>query len=334
MNSSNSFNICPRCGNANALNAKYCSRCGGQLKVPEEPVVCQKCHTRNTPMANYCRNCGVELKVGLATKICPKCGKAVDASDNVCACGYSFVTLQQTNPTVKAVNVSQTKSSASASSQKTRTVHNTKGGRGWAIAAMVLILLFAYYIIAPYAVFKADGEIAAKLRPVFLVNFEKGFIFCEGVEYTNMYGFNYMDTLVASLINGTFAETFDSLGMGNILIMVLTVIFVVAALAHLIASLIRSINGKRAKQANWTFLILAVLSTLIIGLIALFYYVPSVSEGFLAKISSWFALTIGSGEEVTSYSLGYAIWAIPLYFWFFFLYSLCSKAKKLKEKVA
>ena len=77
MNSSNSFNICPRCGNSNSLNAKYCSRCGAQLKVPTEAVVCHKCHTRNYSLANFCRNCGATLKVGAQTKICPRCGREI-----------------------------------------------------------------------------------------------------------------------------------------------------------------------------------------------------------------------------------------------------------------
>ena len=82
MNSSNSFNICPRCGNSNSLNAKYCSRCGAQLKVPQEAVVCPKCHTRNSSLANFCRNCGATLKVGAQTKICPRCGKEIGAEAN------------------------------------------------------------------------------------------------------------------------------------------------------------------------------------------------------------------------------------------------------------
>ena len=98
MNGSNSFNICPRCGNSNSLNAKYCSRCGAQLKVPTEAVVCHKCHTRNSSLANFCRNCGATLKVGAQTKICPRCGREIGAAENMCACGYSFVTMQQTEP--------------------------------------------------------------------------------------------------------------------------------------------------------------------------------------------------------------------------------------------
>ncbi|MBO5866822.1 MAG: zinc ribbon domain-containing protein, partial [Clostridia bacterium] len=89
MLSSNSFNLCPHCGNSNTLNARFCSRCGTQLKVPEEVVVCRNCGTRNSPMANFCRNCGSQLKVGEQTKICPRCRNEVPAGDNTCACGYS-----------------------------------------------------------------------------------------------------------------------------------------------------------------------------------------------------------------------------------------------------
>ncbi len=178
---SNSFNICPRCGNSNSLNAKYCSRCGAQLKVPEEAVVCPKCHTRNSSLANFCRNCGATLKVGAQTKICPRCGKEINADDNICACGYSFVTLQQTEP--KRVNVESTnkkdkkrdkkhqeqlpvvqQQQATNSSKKKKPVYSKKGGRGFAIFAMLLLAVFCYLVIAP-----------ATARPAFLVKFDKGF---------------------------------------------------------------------------------------------------------------------------------------------------------------
>ena len=168
MNSSNSFNICPRCGNSNSLNAKYCSRCGAQLKVPQEAVVCPKCHTRNSSLANFCRNCGATLKVGAQTKICPRCGKEIGAEENVCACGYSFVTLQQTEP--RPVNVASTNKSKKDKKRdkrqqhavdeqqtvqqggKTKTTYSKKGGRGFAIFATLLLAVFCYFIIAPEGV--------------------------------------------------------------------------------------------------------------------------------------------------------------------------------------
>lgn len=330
MNSSNSFNICPRCGNANALSAKYCSRCGGQLKVPEEPVVCHKCHTRNTPMANFCRNCGVELKVGLETKICPKCGKEVDAGDSICVCGYSFVTLQETLPAKNAVRVADEADSETPSvktTQKTKDVYNTKGGRGWAIAALVLLLLFAYYIITPYASFSEKGDVLVVFRPEFLVNLDGGFI-NRGDTVNTIYGYGYIYELVNIIKSvadgGSFSEIVEMLGMGNMMIMAVTVAFIVAALAHLIVCITRICTGKRSKRANWTYLVLAVITTLVIGLITLFYYVqlPEV----MSIITNLFA--IGGAN------LGVAVWAIPVYFWFFFLYSLCAKAKKLQEHVA
>lgn len=170
MNSSNSFNICPRCGNSNSLNAKYCSRCGTQLKVPQEAVVCHKCHTRNSSLANFCRNCGATLKVGAQTKICPRCGREIGADENVCACGYSFVTLQQTEPRpviVASTNKSkkdkkhdkkhqeqqvveqQTEQQNGKNKSKTKTAYSNKGGRGFAIFATLLLAVFCYLIIAP-----------------------------------------------------------------------------------------------------------------------------------------------------------------------------------------
>ena len=329
MNGSNSFNICPRCGNSNALNAKYCSRCGAQLKVPEEPVVCHKCHTRNTPMANFCRNCGTTLKVGAETKICPKCGKEVSVDENVCVCGYSFVTMQQTMPSNTPIESADNTAAETGEVTVSKKVYNTKGGRGWAIAALVLLLLFAYYVIAPFVIINPAGEPIMKLRPEFLVNLEKGIVVEDGVA---LYGLDYVLKLIGAVMlviqGNEFGEALSlyNLSIGNIMIAVLVVAFVITVAVHFIVAFVRSFTTKRSKRMNWYFLIMAILSTLVIGLITLFYYVQP-SEGFFAQVASWFALPDGT-------ELGFAIWALPLYFWFFYLYSLGAKAKVLKEQAA
>lgn len=177
MNSSNSFNICPRCGNSNSLNAKYCSRCGAQLKVPTEAVVCHKCHTRNSSLANFCRNCGATLKVGAQTKICPRCGREIGAEENMCACGYSFVNMQQTEP--KRADVSSTNKEKKRDKKRDKKVVETtytetsegkekkpkqkKSGRGFALFAFLILAVFVVAIILPAS---ARGP---------LVNFDKGF---------------------------------------------------------------------------------------------------------------------------------------------------------------
>ena len=337
MNSSNSFNICPRCGNSNALNAKYCSRCGGQLKVPEEPVVCHKCHTHNTPMANFCRNCGTALKVGSETKICPRCGKEVSGDQAICQCGYSFVTYQQTMPSATPVDVSvlrEDKAQETAQVQPENNVerkkkgkapssYSRKGGRGWAIAGIILLLIFAYYIVAPYVLPVGNG---VTLRPEFLVKVDKGFI--SDADTPAVYGYDSIAAVVdiaKSLFTSGNGVTFSSINWASaeMMILYLVVIYVVTAFVHLLVCFIRCFTGKRSKHMNWYFMIMAIVSTLLIGLITLFYHV-AMPDGFMQKVASWFAL--GEGNV-----LGYAIWAIPLYFWFFFFYSLCAKAKKVKE---
>ena len=328
MNGSNSFNICPRCGNSNALSAKYCSRCGAQLKVPEEPLVCHKCRTRNSPMANFCRNCGTTLKVGSETKICPRCGSEVSAEVGVCECGYSFVSYQQTLPNVEPVDVSTVKpeqeaNGAQAQEQPKQTndkVYNTKGGRGWAIVGILFVLLFAYYIVAPYVLSIGNG---VTLRPSALVNLDKGFVVNSEQSYT-MYGYNFIADCISLIKANGFSAAFGQWPIGMWMITALTVVFAVTAVVHLIVCIVRSFTAKRSKKANLYFLIMAIISTLLVGLITLFAFVKP--NGGLATVASWFALSAGS-------TLGYAIWAIPVYFWFFYLYSIGAKAKVLKEKL-
>ena len=334
MNSSNSFNICPRCGNSNALNARYCSRCGGQLKVPEEPVVCHKCHTHNTPMANFCRNCGATLKVGSETKICPRCGKEVNGDKAVCDCGYSFVTYQQTIPnTDTAVDVSVLKAEqgyVEGQTQEQSThdkpekkkkenvekVYSNKSGRGWAIAALVLLLLFAYYVVVPYMA-----------RPSVVVSMDGGFTNQSTVP-TATYAYDHVAGLVNNIMaivgGAAVGETLLAHGVAGLMIVALTLITLVTMLAHLIVVIVRIVNKKRSKKMNLYFLIVAILSTLVVGLMTLFKFV-AVTKGFMVTVAGWFILPEGT-------SLGFAIWAIPVYFWFFYIYSLCAKAKVLKEQ--
>lgn len=306
MNSSNSFNICPRCDSANELNAQYCSRCGGPLKIPDQPVECPQCHSRNTPMAEFCRSCGAPLK------------------------GDAQTTQQTSSEANTAASTASTdeQSSETAKMRKAKKVYNTKGGRGWAIGAIVMILLFAYYVMAPFVITVGGKDIT--VRPEFLVNIDIGFIGIKGQPEFSAYGYNYIETMIdwaKDIANGaTFGEAVETLGAGNIMILVLTIAFVIAAFTHLVISIVRLCAGKRSKHANWTFLALAIVSTLIVGLLAVFHYAPMPKS--MSAFASWFYLSNGDSQGV---NLGYAIWAIPLYYWVFFGYSFGAKAKQLQE---
>ena len=318
MNSSNSFNICPRCGNSNALSARYCSRCGGPLKVPEEPVICHKCHTHNSPVANFCRNCGTLLKKDAETRTCPKCGKEVSKDRLTCSCGYSFDVKQQpqSNDKVDRKEKKAVKATKEPKQPKVKgdKVYGTKGGRGWAIAGIIFVLLFAYLIVAPY-----------QARPTFLTNFDKGLF---NSDELTAYGYNCVANIISivkDVVGGAnFVDVIGSFSIAEVMILVLAVIFIVTALVHLVVCIIRSVTTKRSKKMNLYFLIVAIVTTLVVGLMTLFTFVD-MPKGFLQTVASWFVLPSGL-------SLGWAIWAIPLYFWFFFLYSLFAKAKKLKEQ--
>ena len=303
----NSYNICPRCGNSNSLSAKYCSRCGGQLKVPEEPVVCHKCHTRNSPMANFCRNCGAELKVGYQTKICPKCGKEVDAHDNVCTCGYSFVTLQQTAPSKNPLPAGAVPVSSYGKSKK---VYITKGGRAWAIVALIVLMLFAYYILMP----SNSGELS--LRPSALNGFDKGI----AVDEITLYGGNYLYMLFAAMGNGGLA----TIGSANVLIAVLVAMTAIAMIAQFAVSFVRAVTGRRPKRFGWYYLAMFCITLIAVGLITLFNNI-TVGSAFMQSVAGAFRLPEGA-------ILGNALWAIPLYNLLFFLLFLASKARYLKEK--
>ncbi|MBQ2914769.1 MAG: zinc ribbon domain-containing protein [Clostridia bacterium] len=320
MLSSNSFNLCPHCGNSNTLNARFCARCGTQLKVPEEVVVCRACGTRNSPMANFCRNCGSQLKVGEQTKICPRCRKEVPASDNTCSCGYSFATITTVAPT--ADTTASAREERRGKKQKGvragRAVVSKKGGRAFAIVAMVFLLVFAYFFVAPQ-----------NLRPSFLA-FDKG-LYYEGKNIA--YGYTFILLLLYQIIDAVsnpggnmFNAIMGALGdnVAKIMVSIMVVIFVLCVVVHFIVCFTRAFTSKRSKKANKFYLVLAVLTTVATALILL----PQLlGADFLGGVLKIFAMPDGFG-------FGWVLCAIPAYYWFFFIYSAIAKGKSLTEQVA
>lgn len=320
MLSSNSFNLCPHCGNSNTLNARFCARCGTQLKVPEEVVVCRACGTRNSPMANFCRNCGSQLKVGEQTKICPRCRKEVPASDNTCSCGYSFATITTVAPT--AGTTASARDERRGKKQKGvragRAVVSKKGGRAFAIVAMVFLLVFVYFFVAPQ-----------NLRSSFLA-FDKG-LYYEGKNIA--YGYTYILLLLYQIIDAVsnpggnmFNAIMGALGdnVAKIMVSIMVVIFVLCVVVHFIVCFTRAFTSKRSKKANKFYLVLAVLTTVATALILL----PQLlGADFLGGVLKIFAMPDGFG-------FGWVLCAIPAYYWFFFIYSAIAKGKSLTEQVA
>ena len=324
MLSSNSFNLCPHCGNSNTLNARFCARCGTQLKVPEEVVVCRACGTRNSPMANFCRNCGSQLKVGEQTKICPRCRKEVPASDNTCSCGYSFATITTVAPT--AGTTASAREERRGKKQKGvragRAVVSKKGGRAFAIVAMVFLLVFAYFFVAPQ-----------NLRPSFLA-FDKGLVTVEN-SGEMLYGFGYARLIVLGLIDAftgpkeqmlegvLVAFGGENVNVGQFVLSVMTVVFAISVFVHFIVCFTRAFSSKRSKKANKFYLVLAVLTTVATALILL----PQLlGADFLGGVLNLFA--------IQGATLGWVVCAIPAYYWFFFIYSAIAKGKSLTEQVA
>lgn len=90
--SSNSFNICNRCGMSNPLLTKYCFQCGQPLRAAEESINCSKCSTVNVGSAKFCKTCGTLLPRPNETKTCPRCKIVVAKDLQVCVnCSYKFI---------------------------------------------------------------------------------------------------------------------------------------------------------------------------------------------------------------------------------------------------
>lgn len=318
MYSSNSFNVCPHCGKANSLNARYCSGCGKQLAVPEEVVVCHKCHKPNSAMASFCGSCGAPLRVGAQTKICPKCHKEVDANSNVCSCGYSFSNVKYASPESAALDKkSDKKASKSAARSAALADPRNKGARAIAVFSLVLLLLFAYLIIVP-----AVG------RPAFLKDFDKGIF--NVLEVEPMYGYDLVYQPIKGCIDSGFSAVKDAFGIGGILWAVIIVILTFTMLFQLVASIGQVVSAKRHKKMNIFHLVMAIITTLCLGFLWLFHALAAdKTSGFVVTMRNIFMPTVGGMEM---YGLGLVIYLIPVYYWLCFLFSCLFKQKKIKEK--
>ena len=336
MFSSNSFNVCPHCGKANSLNARYCSSCGKQLATPQQVVVCHRCHKTNSPLASFCGACGAPLRLGAKTKICPKCHREIDVNANVCSCGYDFTPIQYTAPAVPvpaAETVVQTNHGYAAQQSVAKPLNNHKHARLIAIISLIVLLVFAYLVVAPYVI---DGK-ESGLR--FDAEFDKGILYVDfGMDLVQpLYGVDLIKYVVDTFTNADLLETlgttpleylFDTLGIGGIAILAMILVLAICLTVEIILSIIRIFIGKRAKHANYFHLVMAILSTLWI-LVAFFIgmFVESSSEE-----SVW--QTIRSFLVPTEFEIGYVALLIPIVFWFMAIMSMCCKAKKVQENIA
>lgn len=75
---------CPKCGDKNAADAKFCKSCGASLAKPT--IVCPNCKSVQPSQAKFCSECGKPLTAPKCTcgasleptdKFCPECGKKV-----------------------------------------------------------------------------------------------------------------------------------------------------------------------------------------------------------------------------------------------------------------
>lgn len=294
MYSANGFNVCPHCGKANALNARFCACCGKQLTVPDEVVVCPKCRKPNSPAATFCGHCGAPLKEGMPTKICPRCGKAVSVSDNICSCGYNF------GAAVYA------EKGASAKAKRPY-----GGGRIIACVALIFLLAFAYFVAAP-----------ASIRPTMLSRWDCG-VLANGSRV--LYASDLLGGAVSALVNGGIASLADSVGIGGIAVIVICALAELCMAFHFVTCVVRIFTAKRSKHSNGFYLTLAILTTLWTLVWAVCkYLIPTDSAAWLLSVRNAF---------VPYFEIGIAYFAIPLYFWFFFIYSACAKVRTLHEQM-
>lgn len=79
-------NICPKCGMALPVGAKFCFSCGEKIEIVlSNEIICPKCGMK-TPKGKFCMECGAPLE-----NKCPNCGADVPAGGKFCLeCGQKL----------------------------------------------------------------------------------------------------------------------------------------------------------------------------------------------------------------------------------------------------
>lgn len=73
--------VCPDCGHANPVGAKFCLECGHKF---ERGIPCPRCGNVNPAGAKFCLECGTKL----SAPVCPNCGTELPEGTKFCSnCG-------------------------------------------------------------------------------------------------------------------------------------------------------------------------------------------------------------------------------------------------------
>ena len=78
---------CPKCGGANAPDAKFCHECGAKMDVAVEKASCVKCGTPLQAGAKFCNECGAKQE----KQSCPNCQAELNPGAKFCnECGHKI----------------------------------------------------------------------------------------------------------------------------------------------------------------------------------------------------------------------------------------------------
>lgn len=151
----------------------------------------------------------------------------------------------------------------------------------------------------------------------------------------NIYGWDFISDIIGIFSDETKAQldsaenkfdfiVNDYFGTSTFVLVVIFAVFILTAFFHLLVCIVRVISPKRSKRPNYLYLTLAVITTVLVAMMSLAHLIPNEESGF--------RLFFEASYKGLSCEYGLMIWVIPVYYWFFWLYSYIAKRKSPKKE--
>lgn len=258
---------------------------------------CEKCGTENPPIAKYCFQCGAHLKA-------PKYIELRDTPDVV-----DMGVRAQPQKEFGAKREQREGEFFRSDNQADNTdgvFAKTKSNKVRIFGGIIafLSLLFVYFFLG-----------VKKIFPVALY----------GTKMFGMIGSEGTFLSAFDILRVAFGKGFGGLLVGERVLTVLSLLFLLTAVGTLALGIVKICTGKQSKRAFRWCRFVFILGVVVVGVLA-FPLLFADNVRLYADFATWL---FGEGVSIEG---GWMLWLSPVFFFVIYLFSLGVRKKKVKKK--